>query len=404
MWKCPVCEQSSQGLLCGNCGFDNSRNLEKYPTLGKCTTGTKAISRLRVELHATNTNYLRCSHCGSTQFSFDLEERLMLCAGCSEPLSVTQIKKLLNILPLGAKPKPVAGSLLQLPPEGGTVVASGYNWNGQCEVSSWRNILAIAAGSAHTVGLRNDGTVVAVGSNSNGQCNTQAFSNISAIAAGSFHTVGLRKDGTVVAVGDTTLAVRSWKNITAIAAGGNHTVGLKQDGTVVAVGSDAHGQCQVAHWQDITAIAAGTFHTVGLRRDGTVVAAGNNQYGQCDVQDWIDIVAIAAGSNHTVGLRLDGKLLIACTEQLVCNFPAADWCNLIAIEAGWSSTAAIRADGTVVCPSSHPLAADWTRICALAVGSSHIVGLKCPTPAPPPKKKTDHWTALSPITDRLRKW
>ena len=42
---------------------------------------------------------------------------------------------------------------------------------GQCDVSSWRDIVAIAAGDNHTVGLRADGTVVAVGENRYGQCN-----------------------------------------------------------------------------------------------------------------------------------------------------------------------------------------------------------------------------------------
>jgi regulator of chromosome condensation RCC1 len=40
---------------------------------------------------------------------------------------------------------------------------------GQCEVNRWHDIVAIAAGAAHTVGLRADGGVVATGSNSHGQ-------------------------------------------------------------------------------------------------------------------------------------------------------------------------------------------------------------------------------------------
>jgi len=43
-------------------------------------------------------------------------------------------------------------------------------------VSRWRDIVAIAAGTAHTVGLRRDGTVVATGSNSHGQLEVGAWS------------------------------------------------------------------------------------------------------------------------------------------------------------------------------------------------------------------------------------
>jgi hypothetical protein len=44
-----------------------------------------------------------------------------------------------------------------------TVVAVGANAGRQCDVSHWRDIVQIAAGSYHTVGLKADGTVVAAG-------------------------------------------------------------------------------------------------------------------------------------------------------------------------------------------------------------------------------------------------
>jgi hypothetical protein len=53
----------------------------------------------------------------------------------------------------------------------GTVVAVGNNYYGQCDVSSWTDIVQVAASYLHTVGLKSDGTVVAVGHNFYGQCN-----------------------------------------------------------------------------------------------------------------------------------------------------------------------------------------------------------------------------------------
>ena len=35
----------------------------------------------------------------------------------------------------------------------------GRNEHGQCNVSGWRDIVAVAAGCAHTLGLKSDGTV-----------------------------------------------------------------------------------------------------------------------------------------------------------------------------------------------------------------------------------------------------
>ena len=65
----------------------------------------------------------------------------------------------------------------------GTVVAVGYNYNGQCDVGGWENIVAISAGEFHTVGLKSDGTVVAVGGNGSGQCEVSQWKNIKIPAA-----------------------------------------------------------------------------------------------------------------------------------------------------------------------------------------------------------------------------
>ena len=196
----------------------------------------------------------------------------------------------------------------------GTVVATGDNEDGQCDVSGWTDIVAVAAGRHHTVGLRSDGTVVANGSNGGGQCDVSDWTDIVAVAAGGFHTVGLRSDGTVVTAGSNYYGqcdVSGWTDIVVVATGGVHTVGLGSDGTVVATGCNDDGRCDVSGWTDIVAVAAGWYHTVGLRSDGTVVAAGGNKHGQCNVSGWTDIVAVAAGYRHTVGLRSDGTVAAA---------------------------------------------------------------------------------------------
>jgi alpha-tubulin suppressor-like RCC1 family protein len=116
--------------------------------------------------------------------------------------------------------------------------------------------------------------------------NTTTVSNrteIVAIATGGYHTVGLKSDGTAVAVGRNRYGqcnVSGWTDLVAIAAGYKHTVGLKSDGTAVAVGRNDFCQCNVFGWTDLVAIAVGDDYTVGLKSDGTVVAVGNNHCGQ----------------------------------------------------------------------------------------------------------------------------
>ena len=55
--------------------------------------------------------------------------------------------------------------------------------DGQCNVGSWTDIVQVAAGGYHTVGLKSDGTVVAVGYNVDGQCNVGSWTDITQVAA-----------------------------------------------------------------------------------------------------------------------------------------------------------------------------------------------------------------------------
>ncbi len=244
----------------------------------------------------------------------------------------------------------------------GTVVATGNNDDGQCNVSGWKDIVAVSAGGNHTVGLKRDGTVVATGKNDYGQCNVSGWKDIVAISAGTFITVGLKKDGTIIATTDIgkiekIVAIEGegsydvlglkidgavifhgvyagdvgrvceWRDIAAISASWHHAVGLQKDGTVVATGWESQGQCNVSDWKDIVAVSAGSNHTVGLKKDGTVVATGWNKDGECNVSGWKDIVAITAGNWCTVGLKSDGTVVaIGCNYFGMCN--VSDWKNI----------------------------------------------------------------------------
>lgn len=115
--------------------------------------------------------------------------------------------------------------------------------------STWRNIVAIDAGQDHLVGLRVDGTVVASGSNEYGQCDVSHWSNIIAIAAGNSHTVGVTTNGEVLSVGSNgegQCNVTGWKDIVSVVAMGNNTFGIKIDGYVVGTGEDIGYNCRFA--------------------------------------------------------------------------------------------------------------------------------------------------------------
>ena len=118
-------------------------------------------------------------------------------------------------------------------------------------MEGWRGIVEIAAGEAHSVGLRKDGTVVATGRNAEGQCD-----------------------------------VSGWTDVIAIAAYGKATLGLKKDGKVLLTGSY---RCRIGGWQDVVAISMGALHAVGVKKDGTVLAdaiATINDKERLNVGDW----------------------------------------------------------------------------------------------------------------------
>jgi len=272
----------------------------------------------------------------------------------------------------------------------GTVMATGSNNFGQCNVSSWEGIVEIAVGEMHTVGLKLDGTVIATGANGVGQCNVSGWKDIVEIYAVGNCTVGLKSDGTVMATGSYgyyEFDVSSWKDIVEISVGRNRIMGLKSDGTVVASGDIGaiYGQGDVSRWYGIKEIAAGE---VGLKADGTVVTTRpTDLYDRHEVNWWKDIVEIAVGDSFTVGLKSDGTVVMAMDCD-VCDllYDVSWWKDIVEISVGEGFIVGLKSDGTVVVESENNAYYDdyddefdvssWKDIVEISVGTGYIVGLK----------------------------
>jgi alpha-tubulin suppressor-like RCC1 family protein len=189
-------------------------------------------------------------------------------------------------------------------------------------VASWgdRRIIAISAGTAHSLALADDGSVWAWGEGTNGR-----------IGHGS----------AVISATTPVQTTPSWgdRHIIAISAGTAHSLALADDGTVWAWGSGANGRLghggiaatnstplqTTATWGDrqIIALDAGDAHSLAIATDGSVWAWGNGTNGRLGdgattqrttpvqvMNTWGTrrITSVSTATTHSIALADDGTV------------------------------------------------------------------------------------------------
>ncbi|MEO5913683.1 MAG: cadherin-like beta sandwich domain-containing protein [Luteolibacter sp.] len=241
-----------------------------------------------------------------------------------------------------------------------------------------KTVVAVAAGNSYSLALCSDGTVVSWGANSDGELGTGvlgytnvpvavsvagalAGKTVVAIAAGSGHSLALCSDGKVVAWGvnffgelgsGTTLgsgvpvAVKTegallGKTVVGIAAGYSHSLALCSDGVVVAWGENSYGQLgngsttnssvPVVVTADTGALAgrkrvaigAGSAHSFVVCANGTVAGWGNDADGELGNNSTVNsslpvamdtsgalagkiVISATGGANHSLMFCKDG--------------------------------------------------------------------------------------------------
>lgn len=238
---------------------------------------------------------------------------------------------------------------------------------------SGKRVIQVAAGGQHSLALTSEGKVYSWGNNNGGQLgnNSTASSSVPvavyensgladktviAIAAGSVHSLALTSEGAVFAWGSNSFGQlgvdfgTTWtiptqiaqtaavgnRRFVSIAAGGFHSIALANDGQLIAWGDNTFGQIGnganeerrgatnvnmsgALSGKSIMAIAAGLYHSLALSSDGLVFSWGRNAAGQLGDGSNSDrnvpvpvsaanrvisrgVIAIAAGSNHSVAL------------------------------------------------------------------------------------------------------
>jgi hypothetical protein len=176
------------------------------------------------------------------------------------------------------------------------------------------NLVAVAVGEAHLVGLSLDGTLIPWGATNVGQqSNLPTESRFLAVAASLVDSVGLKSDGSVAIWGQTgggqTNGLPTGTGFIAVANSRLFSVALTNEGRIVTWGRPPNRN-ELPTTNEFVAIAAGNAHFVALRADGSVAMWGENTRNQrLNLPTGSGFTAIAASSDNSFALRADGTIV-----------------------------------------------------------------------------------------------
>lgn len=276
------------------------------------------------------------------------------------------------------------------------VAGWGLNTSGQDNPpDGLTNIVAIAAGSTHSVTLDADGHVTVWGGDSSRRAVPADLTNAIAISAGGSGTVALRADGTVMSWGSggyaSSPAPAEATNVVAVSAGGSHALALRSDGTIVGWGQNVSGQSSPpAGLSNVVAVSAGGGgFSLALKDDGHVVAWGYNGSGQTNVPlSLSNVVGIAAGSLHAIALEDDGNVTVWGSGSGLnsLNIPP-EATNVVAVAAGYGHCTILRDDGTVIAwgyyyDGATNVPSGLTNVAVISASANHNLGLVESGPPP----------------------
>lgn len=238
------------------------------------------------------------------------------------------------------------------------------------DISDWSEIVSIAVGYSHVVGLKNDGTVVARGSNKYGQLNVSNWTDIIKIAAGQSYTVGLKSDGTVVFTGynfRNSIDVSTWSDINSIHAGPFTLTGIRNNQAVNLTGFLWDTNLVYFSPSPAKMAQANSSNYVAILANGSLRVVGSDTYGQRSIQDWNDMISVGVGGNYFIGrsstssaisrdvltvqslyvagLSKDGKVLI---NGSLANKDTTQLVDIVSFKLGNQAIIGINKDGKLV--------------------------------------------------------
>ena len=218
----------------------------------------------------------------------------------------------------------------------GSVVAVGSNEFGQCDVSTWKDVIYVCAGAEFTLGLKADGTVLATGNNDHGQLNAATWTDVVAIAANDYNALGVTADGELLFCGFNNYSNSLGGYIVTDVYAGTYQVACRlEDGTIVSSHPSA-----VVNGKPVS-VALSTAIAVSLDWDGSLVSSFER------TPDWNNIVALAMNGRAIIGVNADGSVETFTFRETDALSVPADAENIVAVSAGGGHYLLLDKEGNV---------------------------------------------------------
>lgn len=186
--------------------------------------------------------------------------------------------------------------------EDGTLSHAGVISKYSKSLDDWKNIVDIAAGNAHILGVDSNGRVSCVGDNSFGACDVNGAKSIKKVFATNNGSILIDNDGALSFSGSFigSGSIRNYYGVKDVASSENILALLCADNTIDVYTKNSLNYLQAEGWNDIVDVACGDSYVAGLDKYGKVHIEIDNDEIKQQVEIWSNIIAIDGASDYLI--------------------------------------------------------------------------------------------------------
>ena len=187
--------------------------------------------------------------------------------------------------------------------EDGTLSHAGLISKYADQIDDWKNIVDIAVGDNHIVGVDSNGRVRCSGDTSDGACDLPDPRNVKKVFATANGTITLDQDGVITSAGSFigSGSLKNYFNIRDVASSENILAILCEDHTIDVYTKNSLNYLEAESWTDIVDVACGDSYVAGLDRYGKVHIEIDNDEIRSQIEQWSNIIAIDGASDYLIG-------------------------------------------------------------------------------------------------------